>query len=109
MKSNSALLSLSFVLACSFVACAKKEPAPQPAPQPATTEAAPQPVVKKEVKPATVADIQEKLIEHGARKLKADGKMGPATKSALKKFQAKNGRKKTGVADKETLAKLGLA
>ncbi|MFN8392722.1 MAG: peptidoglycan-binding domain-containing protein [Bdellovibrionota bacterium] len=109
MKSKSALLSLSVVLACSLVACAKKEPAPQPAPQPVAAEAAPQPAVKKEAKPATVADIQEKLIEHGAKKLKADGKMGPATKAALKKFQAKNGLKKTGVADKETLAKLGLA
>lgn len=103
MKLN---IALSLALACtvSLSACAKKA---EPAPAPAPVEAAPAPEAKVEKKPATVADVQQKLAEHGA-KIKADGKMGPRTKQALKKFQKSNGLKTTGVADEATLAKLGL-
>lgn len=78
----------------------------QPAPAPAAPAPAAEPVAKQ-AEPATVTDIQQKLVENGAR-LSIDGKMGARTKSALKKFQSKNGLKVTGAADSETLAKLGL-
>ena len=109
MKSNTIVRAMFLMLVFSLASCAKKEPAPQPAAKPAPVAApAPVPAAKKETKPATVADIQAKLIEHGA-KLKSDGKMGAKTKTALKKFQAKNGLKATGVADRNTLSKLGLS
>jgi peptidoglycan hydrolase-like protein with peptidoglycan-binding domain len=109
MKSNRIVLSLILAAACSMAACTKKQqPAPEPTNSSAQEEPAAPPVAKKEVKPVTVADIQNKLIQHGA-KLKADGKMGAKTKAAIKKFQAKNGIKATGVADHLTLEKLGLS
>ncbi len=88
-------------LALALTSCAKKNVA-EPVPPPAAEVAAP--VVKE---PPTAIDIQRALLQNGA-KLKADGKMGPRTTQALKKFQAKNGLKPTGVADEATLEKLGL-
>ncbi len=49
--------------------------------------------------------LQEALNKHGAT-LKVDGHIGPATRAAIKKFQAANGLKATGHADKATMAKL---
>ncbi len=54
----------------------------------------------------SVMALQEALNKHGAD-LKADGFMGPKTRAALKKFQAANGLKATGRADKATRVKLG--
>lgn len=52
-----------------------------------------------------IKKTQEALNKHGAQ-LKLDGKMGPATRTALKNFQAEHGLKKTGRLDKATRAKL---
>lgn len=52
-----------------------------------------------------IMTLQEALNKHGAT-LKVDGMMGPATRAALKKFQADNGLKATGRADKATMTKL---
>jgi peptidoglycan hydrolase-like protein with peptidoglycan-binding domain len=58
-------------------------------------------------KDPTVADIQEALNSAGA-KLKADGKMGKATRRAIREYQKKNKLKVTGNADEATLKSLGL-
>lgn len=54
-----------------------------------------------------VMALQEALNKHGAS-LKADGRMGKATRAALKEYQAKNNLKATGRLDKTTRTKLGL-
>lgn len=54
----------------------------------------------------SVMAIQEALNKHGAM-LKVDGRMGPMTRAAIKKFQSANGLKATGRVDKATRAKLG--
>lgn len=63
--------------------------------------------VQDEVSVPSVADVQKSLNHKGA-KVKVDGRMGPKTKEAVKVFQAKNKLKVTGIADEETLKKLGL-
>lgn len=92
------------ILLVGVTACQKAAPPPPPPAQAATPAAAPE---AKATLPATVENIQQKLVDDGA-KLSVDGKMGARTKSALKKFQSKNGLKVSGKADSETLAKLGL-
>lgn len=56
---------------------------------------------------ARVQAVQQALNQHGAS-VKVDGHDGPATRAALKKFQAGNGLKATGSMDKATLEKLGV-
>ena len=94
----------SAMLLVGVSACHKAAPPPPPPAQDSAPAAAP---VAKATQPATVENIQQKLVDDGA-KLSVDGKMGARTKSALKKFQSKNGLKVSGKADSETLAKLGL-
>ncbi|MBP9837473.1 MAG: peptidoglycan-binding protein [Proteobacteria bacterium] len=109
MKSIKLLALGGCVLAVmSTTACTKKA---APAPAETTQEASQttEPVknsVEDEVKAPSVIDIQKALNKHGAH-LKTDGKMGPSTKAAIKKFQAKNKIKATGIADAATLSKLG--
>jgi peptidoglycan hydrolase-like protein with peptidoglycan-binding domain len=54
-----------------------------------------------------VANIQTALNKSGAN-VKVDGKMGPQTRNALRKFQQSNNLKVTGAADSATRAKLGV-
>jgi peptidoglycan hydrolase-like protein with peptidoglycan-binding domain len=54
-----------------------------------------------------VIALQEALNKNGAT-LKVDGRMGKATRAALKDYQSKNGLKATGKLDKASRAKLGL-
>lgn len=56
---------------------------------------------------ARVKAMQQALNQHGAS-VKVDGHDGPATRAALKKFQADNGLKATGRMDKATMEKLGV-
>lgn len=51
---------------------------------------------------------QQALIQRGFLEGRADGRFGPKTKAALEAFQEKEGLKKTGVPDQETLFKLLL-
>jgi peptidoglycan hydrolase-like protein with peptidoglycan-binding domain len=55
----------------------------------------------------SVKAIQSALNKHGYH-VKADGKMGPQTESALMKFQQANGLSVTGKPDAPTAAKLGV-
>ena len=54
----------------------------------------------------SVGDVQKRLLELGYKPGAADGKMGPGTIRALKKFQQDNRLPVTGQTDKETIAKL---
>jgi peptidoglycan hydrolase-like protein with peptidoglycan-binding domain len=64
-------------------------------------------MAKKAAPSKSVMAVQEALNKSGA-KLKVDGLMGKQTRAALKKYQAANGLKATGQADKATRAKLGV-
>ncbi len=55
----------------------------------------------------TTAEVQHALNRQGAD-LTVDGKTGPKTRAALRAFQREAGLPITGLADKETLAALGL-
>jgi peptidoglycan hydrolase-like protein with peptidoglycan-binding domain len=54
-----------------------------------------------------VKAVQEALKKEGY-KLKVDGLMGKHTRTALKRYQKKNGLKVTGKPDEATLAKLNV-
>lgn len=71
---------------------------------------APQAVKKKSTKSSsnTVKKVQTKLNSLGYNCGKADGIMGSKTKTAIKKFQKKNGLVADGIAGSKTLRKLGL-
>lgn len=62
-------------------------------------------VAKRGDKSSYVADLQNMLIRKGAT-IKADGDFGPATESAVREFQLKNGLNTTGMIDTNTLNKL---
>ena len=57
---------------------------------------------------AGVQQIQQKLNEQGYKVGSVDGKFGPKTKEALRKFQETKGIKPTGQPDKQTMAALGV-
>ncbi len=54
-----------------------------------------------------IRNAQQALIADGA-KIKADGKMGPRTKAALRAYQSKHGLARTGKLDAETSRSLGI-
>ncbi len=56
-----------------------------------------------------VTRAQRVLITEGRLKGKADGKMSPATRSAIRAYQKQKGLKITGTLSAETLARMGLA
>jgi peptidoglycan hydrolase-like protein with peptidoglycan-binding domain len=62
---------------------------------------------KKSMNMESVKAVQAALNKNGAM-LKVDGKMGKATRDALKKYQSSNGLKSTGRMDDATKMKLGV-
>ena len=60
---------------------------------------------KASVKPST-REIQQALRSAGLYQGSVDGKMGPATRQAIKEFQRLHGLKDDGVVGKQTWAKL---
>ena len=62
-------------------------------------------VAKRGDRSSYVADLQNMLIKKGAN-IKADGIFGPATETAVKDFQTKNGLTVTGSIDTNTLNKM---
>jgi murein L,D-transpeptidase YcbB/YkuD len=55
-----------------------------------------------------ISEIQQALAKNGAFTGSPDGKWGPSTVEAMKKFQSSNGLNATGKLDARTLQKLGL-
>jgi peptidoglycan hydrolase-like protein with peptidoglycan-binding domain len=78
-------------------------PAAAPAPPP------PAPAMPANLTPAQqrIAKIQTALNANGAQ-LDVDGKLGPATRDALKTYQSAHGLKPTGRSDAATLKALGV-
>lgn len=58
--------------------------------------------------PATISRAQARLLELGYRIGKADGILGPRTKSALQQYQRAKGLAETGALDHATVVALGL-
>ena len=56
----------------------------------------------------TIREAQQKLADQGFD-VKADGKMGPNTKQAIRDFQSQNSIPETGRLDQKTLAALGVS
>ena len=56
-----------------------------------------------------VRQAQQKLKDDGDYTGQVDGKMGPKTAQALKKFQQSNGLPQTGHLDQQTASKLGIS
>jgi peptidoglycan hydrolase-like protein with peptidoglycan-binding domain len=65
-------------------------------------------MAKKATADSKVMAVQEALVKQGY-KVKVDGMMGKKTRSAIRKFQAKNKLKATGRIDEQTLSKLGVS
>jgi peptidoglycan hydrolase-like protein with peptidoglycan-binding domain len=57
----------------------------------------------------TVRRAQAALNDQGFNAGSVDGRMGPATDSAIRGFQAKNGLTQTGTLDSATLNALGVS
>ncbi len=55
-----------------------------------------------------IRQVQQALDQKGFHAGRADGKLGPETKSALNQFQKKQGLQTTGELDEQTLAALGI-
>ncbi len=55
-----------------------------------------------------IRQMQQALDQKGFKSGRADGKLGPETKNALKQFQSKQGLQQTGMPDDQTLAALGI-
>jgi len=70
-------------------------------------KAKPKKMAKRAVPSKSVEALQAALNKNGAQ-LAVDGRMGKRTRTALRAWQKANGLKATGVADKATMAKLGL-
>jgi len=70
-----------------------------------TTRRQPRPALPAEL----VTQIQQALINHGYRLGELDGKLGPATLAAVKKFQGDRHLPVTGKPDDITLAALGVS
>ena len=81
-------------------AAAAPAPAPAPAPSPPPAPSMPNQQMQR------VATLQTALNNNGAQ-LNVDGKMGPATRTALKQFQSSHHLKVTGRADPATVKALG--
>ncbi len=85
----------------------------QPSSVPHASPPTPVPVVESGVAPSSHrADdymaIQRKLVADGDYSGPIDGKYGPATEAAVRKYQASHDLTVNGRADADTLAKMGL-
>jgi len=68
-----------------------------------------QPAPKKiRITPDVVRAAQEKLGEDGYKPGTPDGKMGPMTRAAIRKYQEHEGLKTTATLDESTLSHLGV-
>jgi peptidoglycan hydrolase-like protein with peptidoglycan-binding domain len=106
-------LAVCIAAAVGIAGCSSNSaPPPPPAPPPAPVAAPappPPPAMPSGLTPAQqrVATIQMALNANGAQ-LTVDGKMGSATRAALKAYQSAHGLKPTGAPDRATLKALGV-
>jgi peptidoglycan hydrolase-like protein with peptidoglycan-binding domain len=91
-----------FLVALPVAAQTAKQPAP------AGEAMASSEVKAAKAVPSDVAKAVQEALNKEGYKLRVDGLMGKHTRTALKRYQKKNGLKVTGKADKATLAKLGV-
>lgn len=105
------VLALVFTTAVTTPSHAQTQPATSMPAKPMASK----PMAKKTkaAKKARMADakvmaVQEALVKNG-HKVKVDGVMGKGTRSALKRFQAKNKLRATGRVDEATLRALGVS
>jgi peptidoglycan hydrolase-like protein with peptidoglycan-binding domain len=82
-----------------------QEAATQPAPQDSAHQSTQQ---QGKMDEQTVRDVQQKLSDAGHDGGQVDGKWGPKTSNALKKFQQAKGMPANGELDAQTLAALGV-
>ena len=110
--------TLAFAVCCLTAAglaagCSHNPPPPPPAPVPVAAPAPPPPppapAMPANLTPAQqrIAKIQMALNANGAQ-LDVDGKLGPATRDALKTYQSAHNLKPTGRSDAATLKALGI-
>ena len=68
-----------------------------------------QPAPKKiRITPDVVGAAQKKLSEEGYKPGRLDGKIGPVTRAAIRKYQEHEGLKVTATLDESTLSHLGI-
>jgi peptidoglycan hydrolase-like protein with peptidoglycan-binding domain len=60
------------------------------------------------ITPSLVSDAQQKLNDEGYRSGTVDGKLGPVTGAAIRKYQQDKGIKVTGTLDESTLSHLNI-
>jgi peptidoglycan hydrolase-like protein with peptidoglycan-binding domain len=73
------------------------------------TQQRPMSSTMKSARSASVRELQSALNAKGGATLKVDGKMGPQTREALRKYQSANGLQASGRSDAQTRAKLGIS
>jgi peptidoglycan hydrolase-like protein with peptidoglycan-binding domain len=108
-----AIGALALPLAISFPAAAQQNNAKPKAPQSAQQQSQAQPMQPNEQSEANLSSnqirqVQQALGQKGFKAGRADGKLGPETKQALKSFQQSQGLQVTGQLDQQTMAKLGI-
>jgi peptidoglycan hydrolase-like protein with peptidoglycan-binding domain len=112
MNARKLVFAVCCLTAASLAACSHNQPAPPPPvpiAAPAPPPAPPPPAMPAHLTPAQqrIAKIQMALNANGSQ-LDVDGKLGPATRDALKTFQSAHGLKPTGRSDAATLKALGV-
>jgi peptidoglycan hydrolase-like protein with peptidoglycan-binding domain len=111
MNARTLALAVCCLTAAGLAAgCSHNAPPPPPAPVPVAAPAAPPaPAMPANLTPAQqrIAKIQMALNANGAQ-LDVDGKLGPATRDALKTYQSAHNLNATGRSDAATLKALGI-
>jgi peptidoglycan hydrolase-like protein with peptidoglycan-binding domain len=111
MNARTLALAVCCLTAAGLAAgCSHNAPPPPPAPVPVAAPAPPTaPAMPANLTPAQqrIAKIQMALNANGAQ-LDVDGKLGPATRDALKTYQSAHNLNATGRSDAATLKALGI-
>ena len=111
MNLRTLALAIGCVALAGLAGCSSDQNAAPPPPAPAPVAAPappPPPAIPPGLTPAQqrVAQLQTQLNGAGAQ-LTVDGKMGPATRTALRDFQKQHNLKVTGRPDAATMKALG--
>ncbi|HTV46303.1 MAG TPA: peptidoglycan-binding domain-containing protein [Stellaceae bacterium] len=113
MRSLTAAAALAATLGIAGLAQAQTNPAPvhpsAPAVAPATHAAGDTQTAERtpaSISPATIQNAQQKLKSQGLYHGAIDGRMGPATRTALSHYQRKEGLPRTAMLDRQTLKRL---